>query len=138
MNNPAFNWWVGFVLKKRERIILLVKKRNTSYLKCNEKFEIALPNNVKEELQIDKDNGNTLCDDAIATDMKNVKLAFKILNDGKIAPRDHQFVKCHMIFDKKMENFKRKVRLFAGGHMTTAPQLSLMQVLSRVKLFVLL
>ena len=36
MNEPAFNWWVGFVLNKQERIILLVKKRNTRYLKRNE------------------------------------------------------------------------------------------------------
>ena len=53
--------------------------------------------------------------------MKNVKVAFKILNDGEMALRDHQFIKCHMIFDIKMENFRRKARLVAGGHMTTAP-----------------
>ena len=60
MNEPAFNWWVGFVLKKREHIILLVRKRNMRYLKRNEKFGIALPKNVKEALQLDKENGNTL------------------------------------------------------------------------------
>ena len=27
MNEPAFNWWIGFVLKKRECIISLGKKR---------------------------------------------------------------------------------------------------------------
>ena len=48
MNEPAFNWRVGFVLKKRERIISLVRKRNTRYLKHNENFGIALPKNVKE------------------------------------------------------------------------------------------
>ena len=53
--------------------------------------------------------------------MKNVKVDFKILDDGEIAPRDHQFVKCHMIFYIKMENFRRKARLVAGGHMTTTP-----------------
>ena len=82
MNEPAFNWQVGFVLKKRERIISLVRKRNTCYLERNEKFKIALPKNFKETLQLDKDNGNTLWDDAIATEMKNVKVAFKILDDG--------------------------------------------------------
>ena len=49
------------------------------------------------------------------------KVAFKILYDGEMAPWDHQFVKCHMIFDIKMENCRRKARLVAGGHMTTAP-----------------
>ena len=53
--------------------------------------------------------------------MKNVKVAFKILDDGEMALRDHQFFKCHMIFDIKMESFRRKVRLVAGGHMTTSP-----------------
>ena len=136
MNEPDFNFWVGFVLKKLERIILLVRKRNTRNLKRNEKFGISLPKNVKEALQLDKENGNTLWADAIATEMKNVKVAFKILDDGEMAPRDHQFVKCHMIFDIKMENFRRKARLVAGGHMTTPQQLSLIQLLSRVKLFV--
>ena len=122
MNEPAFNWWVGFFLKKRERIILLVRKRNMRYLKRNEKFGIALPKNVKEELQLDKENGNTLWADAIATEMKNVKVDFKILDDGEMAPWDHQFVKCHMIFNIKMENYRRKARLVAGGHMTTSPE----------------
>ena len=31
---PAFNWWVPYVLKKRDVIISLVKKRNARYLKC--------------------------------------------------------------------------------------------------------
>ena len=53
--------------------------------------------------------------------LKHVKVAFKILDDGEMAPRDQKFVKCHMIFDIKMENFRRKARLVAGGHMTTAP-----------------
>ena len=91
------------------------------YLKRNENFGIAIPNNVKEVLQLDKENGNTLWADAIATEMKNVKVAFKILDDGEMAPQDHQFVNCHLIFDIKMENFRRKARLVAGGHMTTAP-----------------
>ena len=102
MNKPTFNWWVGFVLKKREKIMSLVRKRNTRYLKRNEKFGIALPKNVKEVLQLDKENGNTLWVGSIATEMKNVKVAFKILDDGEMAPRYHQFVKCHMIFNIKM------------------------------------
>ena len=28
---------------------------------------------------------------------------------------------CHMVFDVKMEDFRRKARLVAGGHMTEAP-----------------
>ena len=38
-----------------------------------------------------------------------------------MAPTDHQFVQFHIIFDIKMENFRRKARLVSGCHMTTAP-----------------
>ena len=38
-----------------------------------------------------------------------------------MAPRNYQFVKCHMIFDIKMENFRSKARLVTWGHMTTDP-----------------
>ena len=48
--------------------------------------------------------------------MTNVKFAFKILDCNESVPHNHQFVKCHMIFDVKMENFRRKLRLVAGGH----------------------
>ena len=97
----AFNWWIIFVLKKRERIISLAKKRNARYLKRNQKFGIDLPNNVEEARGLDKKNGNTLWADAIATEMANFKVAFKLLTDGICAPRDYQFVKCHMIYDVK-------------------------------------
>ena len=52
------------------------------YLKRNKKFRISLPKNIKEALQLDKENGNTMWADAIATETKNVKVSFKILNDG--------------------------------------------------------
>ena len=44
-------------------------------MKRNEKFGIALPKNVKEALHIDKENGYTLWADAIAIEMKSVKVA---------------------------------------------------------------
>ena len=54
--------------------------------------------------------------------MKNVCPAFKILEDGEVLPNNnYQFVHCHMIFNVKMEDFRRKARLVAGGHMTEAP-----------------
>jgi hypothetical protein len=51
-----------------------------------------------------------------------VKIAFDILDDDDKIPRDHQIVKCHMIFDVKIKNFCRKARLVAGGHMTDTPK----------------
>jgi hypothetical protein len=120
-HKPAFNWWVPYVLKKRDRIISLVWKQMTRYLKRTHKFGIEVPKTVKEALELDCKNGNTFWADAIAKEMKEVCIAFNILPDGHVAPNGYQKIPCHMIFDIKMEDFRRKARLVAGGHRTEAP-----------------
>ena len=65
---------------------------------------------------INKATGTTFSSDAIKLEMKNVQVAFDMLPDGVAPPSDHQYIKCHMIFDIKMEDFQRKARLVAGGH----------------------
>ncbi|KAL7520463.1 hypothetical protein ACHAWF_000276 [Thalassiosira exigua] len=45
---------------------------------------------------------------------------------------DHQKITCHMIFDVKMEDFRRKARFVAGGHKTKVPKTTTyVSVLSR-------
>ncbi len=80
-----------------------------------------MPKTVKEALELDKKNGYTFWADAIAKELKGVHVAFKILLDGQSLPIGCQKIPCHMIFDIKMENFRHKARLVAGGHMTKAP-----------------
>jgi hypothetical protein len=53
-HKPAFNWWVPRVLKKHDRIISLVCKRTTCYLKWTHKFGIEVPKTVKEALEVDR------------------------------------------------------------------------------------
>jgi hypothetical protein len=122
-HEPAFNWWVPQVLRLRKCIISLVKKQKMSYLKKNLKFGIEIPTLVDYALKIDKHNGNTLWADAIAKEMKDVRIAIKCLNPGKCVPLDYKWIKCHMIFDIKIENLRRKARVIAGGHMTGAPMI---------------
>jgi hypothetical protein len=117
-HEPTFAWWVPYVLKKRDRIIAKVKTR---YLKGTHKFGIEVPKTIGRAREIDRENGNTLWQDAIAKEMSAVRVAFKILNDGQEPPPGHQFMDCHMVFDIKLDGFKRKARLVAGGHMTEAP-----------------
>jgi len=81
-HEPVFNWWVPHILKKRDRIISLAKKRYPRYLKRTHIFGIKVPS-FKEALKLDKKNGNTLWADAIAKEMKDVRVAFKILVDGQ-------------------------------------------------------
>ena len=53
---PEFAWWVKYVGKKRERII---SKTQILWVKTHE-YSIRVPNTVKEAIEIDKDNGDTL------------------------------------------------------------------------------
>ncbi len=76
---------------------------------------------IKEALDLDRQNGNTLWPDAIAKEMKEVFIAFNILPDGHSAPIEYQKIPYHVIFDVTIEDFRQKARLVAGGHWTKAP-----------------
>ena len=52
-DEPAFNWWVHHVLRKREHIIALVKKQSTHFLKKMHKFGIEVPGSVAEAYVLD-------------------------------------------------------------------------------------
>ena len=54
---PAFVWWVPFVMKKRNRILAKVKSKY--WLRSN-KFGIRIPKSVEEAKKVDNQNGNTL------------------------------------------------------------------------------
>lgn len=115
---PAFEWWVPYVMKKRKRVLAAVAKR---YQKRTHKLGFEIPKSVKRAYEIDIENGNSLWRDAIAKEMSNVRVAFNILDENQNVPPGYQFMDCHMVFDIKMDGFRRKARLVAGGHMTEAP-----------------
>ena len=111
-----------------------MRKRIPRYLKKTYKFKIEVPTTVSEALELDKKNGDTHWADVIAGDINNVKVTFDVLTDGHNSPIGHQFVKCHMIFDVKMEDFHRKTQYVAGRHMkNTPPKITYVSVMSREK-----
>jgi hypothetical protein len=112
---PGFIWWAPRVLKKRTIIIAAVTKR---YHKGTHKFGIEVSKIWDYCVRLDKENDNTLWKDAVRKEMKNVRIAFKILSGGESIPPTYQEIRCHMIFDVKMEDFRRKEMFFAGGHTT--------------------
>jgi hypothetical protein len=57
----------------------------------------------------------------VRKEMKNVRIAFKIPNGEESVPPTYQEICCHMIFDVKMEDFRRNARCVAGGHTTDTP-----------------
>lgn len=128
-HEPAFAWWVPWTLKKRDTIVAAVNKR---YLKRTHKFGIRVPHSVQEAHLIDEEAGNTRWADAIAKEMKNVMIAFKMIGKGTQAPPGYQSINCHIIFDIKMDNFAYKARMVAGGHTTDTPaSLTYASVVSR-------
>ena len=106
---------VDYTLKKRAQIISAVKER---VIKKSHKFGMRVPNNIAEAHALDKANGNTLWGDAIAKEMKNVRIAFDIKETNTTPPVGYQQIRCHGTFDVKMDGFARKYRMEAGGHTT--------------------
>ena len=123
---PAFNWWVNHVLRRRDRII---SKMKSKYWRTTHKFGIRVPKTIDEAIRLDLENNNTLWMDAVKKEMSKAGVAY-IPVEGVTADqvrsnrcdtlRGFQEIRCHIIFDVKMD-FTRKARFVAGGHMTEAP-----------------
>jgi hypothetical protein len=57
----------------------------------------------------------------VRKEMENVRIAFKIINGEKTVPPTYQEIRCHMIFDVKMEDFRRNARSVSGGNTPDTP-----------------
>jgi hypothetical protein len=106
------------VLQKRTRIIAAVTKR---YHKRTHKSGIEVPKSWDDCVKLEKENDNTLWQDAARKEMNNVRIALKILNGEESVPPTYQEIRCHMIFYVKMEDFRRNASFVAGGHTTDTP-----------------
>ena len=76
--------------------------------KRTHKYGLRILHTVKEAIDIDKENRDTLWWNGILQEMKNVRPAFEAYGDNKEdLPPGYQEIKCHMIFDiKPGENFR--------------------------------
>ena len=115
-------------IRVRKNIDISLKLRRVSRNKRNgkvknkEKFGINIPNSVKEALTLDRINKNNLWAQAITKEMEGLNNA----NCFKYYPGHHKFPSCYqytplrIIFDIKKEDFRRKARLVAGGHVVNS------------------
>ena len=118
-DEPAFAWWVPFVEKKRYRILSKVKSK---YWQRTHKYGIRIPKSVEEAHRIYKENDNRLWTNAIAEEMVKVRGAVEECTRSPDELVGYQEIELHMVFDIKLgENFRRKARMVAGGHMTKPP-----------------
>jgi hypothetical protein len=105
-------------LKKRDRIIKKVQKR---YWRRTHKYGIEVPHTIDEALAIDARTSTDFWQTAIEKEMKNVRVAFDVRDDGSI-PVGYKEIKCHMVFDIKSDTLARKARMVAGGHRVEPPK----------------
>ena len=92
--------------------IFAAKKNETKI-----KFGIEVPRGYKDALRLDEQNGNTLWQDAIKTELDQINSYGTFKDNGKKAPKDHKRIPVHFVFDVKFD-LRRKARLVTGGHLT--------------------
>ncbi len=125
-DEPAFKWWVPYVIRKRNRIISKVKSK---YWRTSHKFGIRVPKTVAEAYEIDRKTGTLHWTRAIEKEMSKIQgmnsfekvdgLTPETLRQNATKLPGHGEVRVHMIFDIKMDgNFTRKARLVCNGHET--------------------
>ena len=93
-DEPAFCWWVPYTLKKRDAIISAV---NTRVRKVTHKYVIKILTGVEHAKELDRQNGNTMGMDALAKEMYNIGVAFKVLDERVQAPNGCKKVTGHLV-----------------------------------------
>ena len=116
-DEPAFSWWIPYTIKKRDQIISAV---NCRVKKKTHKYRLEVPRTVEVAYLLDQKNKNTYWREAIKKEMRNVVVAFHILDSGVNVPGGYAQLGVHMVFDVKLD-LTRKARLVADGHLTPDP-----------------
>ena len=117
---PAFAYWVPYTLRKRDRIISAAV---AGLKQITHKYGIQIPRSIQESFDIDARNGNTFWRDALEKEMKNLKVAFDILENNHELPPGYAKASGHLIWDVRM-TLERKVRWVKDGHKTPEPSWS--------------
>jgi hypothetical protein len=103
-DEPAFAWWVPYVLKKRTAII---SKLRSKFWQKTHKYGVRIPRTISEGKDIDQANGDTRWTDAIQLEMKNCRIAFEVYNGNIQELVYYQKISGHLVFDVKLgENFR--------------------------------
>ena len=89
IEEPVFDWWCPYVLRKSYRIITGVKAQ---VLKKRFKYGFEVPETVARAIELDEINCNTLWQDGIEKEMTAVCVAFKTLNEGDEPPPGYQYM----------------------------------------------
>ena len=66
------------------------------------KYGVEIPKDVHHTRELDKRNGNTMWRDMLAKEMFNVDIAFKVLEEKRLAPPGWSKVTGYLVWDVKM------------------------------------
>jgi hypothetical protein len=92
------------------------------------KFGIKVPNAIAKARQLDK-KGDSYWEKLVEKEMKNVCIAFDILDNEQNLPVGYLQIPCRLLFDIKL-NFTRKTRLVARDTLLIHPQSALLTPVS--------
>ena len=114
-DEPAFAWWVTKTLRRRNNIIKAMRVPKKLM-----KYGIKIPGSVEQAYAFDIKNGNNLWRDAVKKELRNVIIAFNLLENNEKLPVGSKLIPYHFVFDVKAD-LTRKARLVAGGHKHQVP-----------------
>jgi len=115
-DEPAFAWWVIRTLRRRNTIIKAMRVPKELM-----KYGIKVPGSAKQAYAFDAENGNQLWTEAIKKELKNVIIAFDLLENDEKLPVGSKLIPYHFIFDVKADLTRKARLLVAGGHRHEVP-----------------
>lgn len=77
-DEPDFAWCVPYTLRKCS---IILSKVTAWIRKTTQKYGIRIPTSVKHTLALDNKNGNTFWRDALAKELTQVGITFKVLGE---------------------------------------------------------
>ena len=94
---PAFNWWVYHVVKKRDRIIFMVRWCSLPYLKKIHKFVLSCLRLLKRLMPLTRKWKHSLVRCHTERNGECMKITFQTIPEGEKPPNGFQYVNCHMV-----------------------------------------
>jgi hypothetical protein len=114
--------WVSTMVKDDAQMNKVVRAHNAAIRSAPKyKFGIEIPRGIRHAFRLDKENDNTLWQDSIVTELKQLDeyQTFRVPDEGEDLS-NYQCIPYHIIFDVKFD-LRRKARLVAGGNHTDPP-----------------
>ena len=109
-----------------KRFIRLVRALKSTVMRTKGpryKFGVQVPRSVPEAQRLDAANGDTLWQDAINKELRQIDDydTFRLAADSPQPPGGYSHIPYHIVFDVKVD-LRRKARLVAGGNCTSPPK----------------